>query len=132
MDRESTGRTVNRKSEAHRENDLFVRGLTVNNQSRPLPNLQPAPLSFTLNVLTYWRSFMRSSLLLTTFISVFLVFPAAADQVTLKNGDRMSGTIVKSDGKTMVLHTEYAGDVMLRFDAISTIQSDAQLHLELQ
>jgi len=31
-----------------------------------------------------------------------------------------------------VLHTEYAGDVMLRFDAISTIQSDAQLHLELQ
>ena len=26
-----------------------------------------------------------------------------ADQVTLKNGDRLTGTVVKSDGKTLVL-----------------------------
>ena len=75
---------------------------------------------------------MRSSLLLAIFISVFLVFQAAADQVTLKNGDRMSGTIMKSDGKALVLHTDYAGDITLKFEAISAIQSDAQLHIELQ
>ena len=34
-----------------------------------------------------------------------------ADQVTLKNGDRLTGTVVKSDGKTLVLHTDAAGDV---------------------
>src|SRR5262249_46901358 len=61
-----------------------------------------------------------------------LVFHAAADQITLKNGDHMSGTIVKSDGKALVLNTDYAGDVTLKFDAISGIQSDAQLHVELQ
>src|SRR5215475_14413109 len=75
---------------------------------------------------------MRSFFLLAIFISSLCVLHAAADQITLKNGDRMSGTIVKSDGKTLVLHTDYAGDVTLKFDSISRIQSDAQLHVELQ
>ena len=30
------------------------------------------------------------------------------DQVTLKNGDRLTGTVVKSDGKTLVLQTAAA------------------------
>ena len=44
-----------------------------------------------------------------------------ADQVTLKNGDRFTGTVVKSDGKTLVLHTDAAGDVTLKFDAIQEL-----------
>lgn len=36
---------------------------------------------------------------------------ALGDQVTLKNGDRLTGSVVKSDGKTIVLKTDYAGDV---------------------
>jgi len=75
---------------------------------------------------------MRSLLLLAVFSSSLLVFPAAADQLTLKNGDRLSGTMVKSDGKTLVLHTDYAGDVTLKFDAISSLESSEQLHIELQ
>ena len=42
-----------------------------------------------------------------------------ADQITLKNGDHLSGTVVKSDGKTLVLHTDFAGDVTVQFDAIT-------------
>src|SRR5690242_5212963 len=34
-----------------------------------------------------------------------------ADQIVLKNGDRLTGTIVKSDGKTLVLHTDAEDDV---------------------
>src|SRR6202030_967574 len=56
--------------------------------------------------------------------------PAAfADQITLKNGDHLTGTVVKSDGKTLVLHTEFAGDVTLKFDAITQIITDAELHV---
>jgi hypothetical protein len=33
-----------------------------------------------------------------------------ADQVTLKNGDRLTGTIVKSDAKTLLIKTEFAGE----------------------
>jgi len=51
------------------------------------------------------------------------------DQITLKNGDRLSGTIVKSDGKTLVLHTEFAGDVTLQFAAITQITTEKELHV---
>ncbi len=55
-----------------------------------------------------------------------------ADQVTLKNGDRLSGTIVKSDGKTLLLHTDAAGDVTFKFDDIQGITSDKDLHVALK
>ncbi len=43
---------------------------------------------------------------------------AAADQVTLKNGDRLSGDIVSGDGKTLLIKTEFAGDITIQWDAI--------------
>jgi len=55
-----------------------------------------------------------------------------ADQVTLKNGDRLTGTVVKSDGKTLVLHTDAAGDVTLKFDDIQEIKTDEPLHVTLK
>ena len=55
-----------------------------------------------------------------------------ADQIILKNGDRLTGTVVKSDGKTLVLHTDAAGDVELKFDAIQEIKTDQELHVSLK
>jgi putative salt-induced outer membrane protein YdiY len=52
-----------------------------------------------------------------------------ADQITLKNGDHLTGTIVKSDGKTLVLHTDYAGDVTVDFKAITQVTSEKELHV---
>jgi putative salt-induced outer membrane protein len=52
-----------------------------------------------------------------------------ADQITLKNGDRLTGTVVKSDGKVLVLHTEFAGDVTLQFAAITQITTEKELHV---
>ncbi len=66
-------------------------------------------------------------LALVTFFALSL--HSFADQVTLKNGDRLTGTVVKSDGKTLVLKTDAAGDVTLKFDAIQEIKSDEELHV---
>jgi putative salt-induced outer membrane protein len=52
-----------------------------------------------------------------------------ADQITLKNGDHLTGTVVKSDGKTLLLHTEFAGDVTIDFKAITQITTEKELHL---
>jgi putative salt-induced outer membrane protein YdiY/small nuclear ribonucleoprotein (snRNP)-like protein len=67
-----------------------------------------------------------------TFILSIAILSSAADQVSLKNGDRLSGTVVKSDGKTLVLHTDYAGDITLKWDAVQAIQANEPLHVELQ
>jgi hypothetical protein len=55
-----------------------------------------------------------------------------ADQIVLKNGDRLTGTVVKSDGKILVLHTEFAGDVTVKYEAITQIATDEQLHVGLK
>jgi len=57
---------------------------------------------------------------------------ALADQVTLKNGDRLTGTIVKSDAKTLLLKSDFAGDVNLQWDAVTSIISTQALHLALK
>jgi putative salt-induced outer membrane protein YdiY len=70
---------------------------------------------------------------LIVFILFFgLVSAAFADQITLKNGDHLTGTVVKSDGKTLVLHTEFAGDVTVQFSAITEITTEKPLHVALK
>jgi len=55
-----------------------------------------------------------------------------ADQITLKNGDRLTGSVVKSDGKTLVLHTDALGDVTIQYAAIQEIKTDQELHVSLK
>jgi len=69
---------------------------------------------------------------LTLLAFAFLVSNVFADQVTLKNGDHLTGTIVKGDGKSIVLHTDAAGDVTLPFSSIQEIKTDQQLHIGLK
>jgi len=73
-------------------------------------------------------------MLILTILSLSLLsLPVFADQLTLKNGDRLSGTIVKSDddAKTLLIKTDWAGDVTVKWDAITTIVSSQPLHIML-
>lgn len=74
---------------------------------------------------------MLRSLMVGVFLCVY-ASAALADQVTLKNGDRLTGTIVKSDTKTLLLKTDFAGDVNLQWDAVTSIVSSQTLHLALK
>jgi hypothetical protein len=60
-------------------------------------------------------------------ILLLVTVPALADQVVLKNGDRLTGSITKSDGKELVIKTDYAGDVTVKFDAIEGITSPGDM-----
>jgi putative salt-induced outer membrane protein len=70
--------------------------------------------------------------IVTLVVLLGIASAAFADQITLKNGDHLTGTIVKSDGKTLVLHTEFAGDVTVQFAAITQITTDKPLHVALK
>ncbi|HVH88327.1 MAG TPA: DUF481 domain-containing protein [Terriglobales bacterium] len=54
---------------------------------------------------------------------------AAADQITLKNGDRVSGAITSGDTTSLNLKTDYAGTVTIKWDAIQSISSDQPLYI---
>lgn len=55
-----------------------------------------------------------------------------ADQVTLKNGDKISGTIAKYDGKNLLLKSELAGPVTIPWENVTAIMSAAPLNLVLK
>jgi putative salt-induced outer membrane protein YdiY len=76
------------------------------------------------------RNALRKFLFLP--ILVALLCPKLfADQVSLKNGDRLTGTIMKSDAKTIVVKTEAAGDVTIQWSAVDSISSTQALHVGL-
>lgn len=52
--------------------------------------------------------------------------PAAAGEVRLKNGDRLTGKIVKMEGEVLVLKTDYAGKISLKWDQVECIKSENQ------
>jgi YD repeat-containing protein len=74
---------------------------------------------------------VRCSFLLGVFLCL-CTSVVRADQLTLKNGDRLTGAIVKSDAKTLVLKTDYAGDLNIKWDVVVAIVSSQTLHLVLK
>jgi len=74
---------------------------------------------------------MKSVILLIA--TICLLGPSAfADQVTLKNGDRLTGDIIKSDDKTLVIQSEFAGEVTIQWSAVDAIVSTQTLHVGLK
>ena len=67
---------------------------------------------------------------LTTFVLLLLLCTGAtvnAEQVSLKNGDHLTGTIVSMNGKKLVLKTAYAGDISIDWDSVDQFISDQPL-----
>lgn len=50
----------------------------------------------------------------------------------MKNGDRLTGTIEKSDDKSLVIKTEFAGQVTVDWSAIQEVKSEQPLHVKLK
>lgn len=74
---------------------------------------------------------MRKILALAVLSACAFCSTTFADQIVLKNGDRLSGTILKSDGKTLLIKSDYAGDVTVQWPAIQEIRSSEPLHVGL-
>jgi putative salt-induced outer membrane protein YdiY len=70
---------------------------------------------------------------LIALITLSLVFAgqATADQVTLKNGDRVTGKIVRSDGGNLIVKTELLGDVTVALASVSKITTDEPIYVTL-
>lgn len=68
----------------------------------------------------------------TVLVLLAPLLAVGADQVVLTNGDRYSGSILKSDGKELVLKTEFAGTITIKWEAITTITAEQPLTLSLK
>lgn len=64
-------------------------------------------------------------------VACILTLPLLADQIVLKNGDRLTGAVVKSDKKQLVFQADLAGTVTVPWDAVTSITSTTPLHVGL-
>src|SRR3982751_3755510 len=75
----------------------------------------------------------KSVLFIWATLSVF-VSPklALADQIVMKNGDRVTGNIVKKDGKSVSIKSEQFGLITAAWDQVQSISADKPLTVVLQ
>ena len=64
-------------------------------------------------------------------LSVTLVPALFADQVVLKNGDTLTGSIVKKDGAKLTIKSEFIGEVSMPWSAVTSVKSDESLTVVL-
>lgn len=67
--------------------------------------------------------------LLTTLLALSVAQAAFADSVTLKNGDRFTGTITAIDKAEITLKTDAAGDIKIKWSAVQQLSSDKSLYV---
>jgi small nuclear ribonucleoprotein (snRNP)-like protein len=71
--------------------------------------------------------------LLWLVVSAGLLLSAArADEVVMKNGDRVTGAIVKQDGKTITIKTDNFGMVTAAWDKVASVKSDQAVNVVLK
>jgi len=69
---------------------------------------------------------------LTSWCVLAIVTTGAwADQITLRNGDRITGEIVKKEGATLTVKSALLGQITMPWDQVSGIKSDAPLNVVL-
>lgn len=56
---------------------------------------------------------------------------AQADTLTLKNGDKLTGTVVKKETDKLVFKTSYAGDISIAWSEIASLDTDNPVELVL-
>jgi small nuclear ribonucleoprotein (snRNP)-like protein len=61
-----------------------------------------------------------------------LLSTAWADEVVMKNGDRVTGTIIKQDGKTITVKTDNFGIVTAPWDKVASLKSDQPVNVVLK
>jgi putative salt-induced outer membrane protein YdiY len=62
--------------------------------------------------------------LLACTLLLCIAHTSHADQVILKNGDIISGKVISKSGNTLVFNTDYAGDMKINWNNVSTLSTD--------
>jgi hypothetical protein len=65
------------------------------------------------------------------WLCLLFAFASQADQIVLKNGDIVTGAIVKKSGGKVTIKSEFLGEVSMPWSAVKEVRSDEVLTVEL-
>lgn len=55
----------------------------------------------------------------------------SADEVRLKNGDHITGKLIRMENNTLIFKTSYAGEISVKWMEVASIQTDEPIHIIL-
>jgi len=58
--------------------------------------------------------------------------PLLADEVVMKNGDRLSGQVIKMENQILTVRTSYAGEIAIQWDQVASVETDSIVHVVLE
>ena len=70
-------------------------------------------------------------LVVLSITAMALLSTASADQIVLKDGDRITGEVIKKDADKVSIKSKNFGEVTLKWDDIATIKTDQPLNVVL-
>ncbi len=73
----------------------------------------------------------RALLLIAVMISLLITKNSLADEIQLKNGDNLTGRIVRMTENKLILKTTYAGEITISWQEVAGIKSDGSLKVLL-
>ena len=65
-------------------------------------------------------------------VSLLNVSPLLADELSLKNGDRISGNILNMSDSQVVIKTSYAGEITVKWAEIANVKTDQKIAVMLK
>jgi len=77
------------------------------------------------------RCFRRSLVVGLSVSATLFLNVAWADQIVMKNGDRVTGSIIKKDGKNLTIKADQFGVVTTAWDQVVSVQADKPVNIVL-
>ncbi|HAY39927.1 MAG TPA: hypothetical protein DCY53_11730 [Desulfobacteraceae bacterium] len=81
------------------------------------------------------RSDMKKNLTLLLIIissSLLISGNSLADEVRLKNGDKLTGQVVRMEGDKLILKTTYAGEIIITWQEVAAVRTDGSVKVVLK
>jgi putative salt-induced outer membrane protein YdiY len=72
---------------------------------------------------------MVRSFCISLLVALGYLAPASADLVTMKNGDRVSGSVVKKDGATLVFDSKLFGQIKIPWAEVAAIETSTPVNV---
>jgi putative salt-induced outer membrane protein YdiY len=71
-------------------------------------------------------------LFIIAMVSLFIPENSLADEVRFKNGDKLTGQVVRMEADKLILKTTYAGEITITWQEVAAVRTDAPMKVVLK
>ncbi|PQP33864.1 DUF481 domain-containing protein, partial [Desulfobacteraceae bacterium SEEP-SAG9] len=71
-------------------------------------------------------------LFIIAMVSFLIAENSLADEVRMKNGDKLTGQVVRMEADQLILKTTYAGEITIAWQEVAAVRTDSSVKVVLK